>query len=122
MSKGRRQDGTLNIERLSLSRQRYEPIPLHPLARCRQRLVRPTPVEAVVTGGHWSMRREQASLGQIFSAPSAIQEFEHSKGAVSLIQMQALHFHIKVIKQLDTTNAEDVFLTNSHVIVSSIES
>ena len=80
------------------------------------------PIEAVVTGGHWSMRRKQTALGQLFSTPSPIQEFKHCEGAMSFVQVQALHININVIEQLDATNAEYILLSNAYMIVSSVES
>jgi hypothetical protein len=85
-------------------------------------LLHQRPFKSVMACRNGGVGCEQASLCQFFSAPSPIQQFEHGEGAVAFVQMQSSKFYIEVVEQLDATNAENVFLTDSYFITPSIES
>ena len=79
------------------------------------------PRKSVVARRHRRVRGEQGPLCEFFSAPTLAQHFQHGKRAVPFVEVHARKVMPQGLKGLNTANAEQVFLSDAHLIVATVQ-
>ena len=67
------------------------------------------------------MRGEQGSLCELFSAPTLAEHFEHGERAVPFVEVHASEVVTEGLQGLDAAYTEEVLLSNTHVVVATVQ-